>query len=62
MFFCVLSRVLAISLTATVLEIDMIISQNGGTQVQTPIYYSTYHRDPQKGTPNFGKSPYVGVL
>ena len=23
------------------------------------IYYSPYYKDPQKGTPNFGKVPYI---
>ena len=35
--------------------IDLVVSQNKGTPIQTPKYYNPYYRDPQKGTPNFGK-------
>ena len=30
---------------------------NRGAPLQTPKYYSPYYRDPQNGTPNFGKLP-----
>ena len=36
----------------------MVVSQNRGTPIWTPKYYNPYYRDPQKGTPNFGKLPY----
>ena len=39
----------------------MVVSLNKGTPIKTPIYYSPYYRDPQKGTPNFGKLPYHAV-
>ena len=36
---------------------NMVVSQNTGTPIWTPKYYSPYHRDPQKSTPNYGKPP-----
>ena len=38
-------------------EFPVVVSQNKGTQYRPPIYYNPYYRDPQKGTPNFGKPP-----
>ena len=35
----------------------MVVSQNKGTPIWTPIYHDPYYGDPQKGTPNFGKTP-----
>ena len=40
----------------------MVVSQNKGTPIQTPKYYSPYYGDPQKGTPNFGKPPYNACI
>ena len=40
-------------------QIDLVVSQNRGTPMQTPKYYNPYYRDPQKGTPNFGKPPLI---
>ena len=40
---------------------DLAVSQNKGTPIWTPIYYNPYYRDPQKGTPNFGKPPFRDV-
>ena len=37
----------------------MVVSQNKGTPIWTPKYYSPYYGDPQNGTPNFGKPPYL---
>ena len=34
---------------------DLVVSQNKGTPILTPKYYSPY---PQKGTPNFGNPPF----
>ena len=39
----------------------MVVSQNEGTPIQTPIYYSPYYGDPQRGTINLGKLPYIMV-
>ena len=36
----------------------MLVSLNRGTPTQAPKYYNPYRRDPQKGTPNFGKLQY----
>ena len=36
---------------------DVVVSQNKGTPIYAPIYYSPYCRDPQNGTPNFEKPP-----
>ncbi len=36
----------------------MVVSQNQGTPIWTPKYYSPYYWDPQNGTLNFGKPPY----
>ena len=35
----------------------MVVSLNRGTPNIDLIYYSPYYRDPQKGTPSFGKVP-----
>ena len=32
-----------------------VVSQHKGTPISTPEFYNPYSRDPQKGTPNFGK-------
>ena len=40
---------------------DIVVSLNKGTPIKTPIYSGLYYRDPQKGTPNLGKAPYVGM-
>ena len=37
----------------------MAVSLNRGTPIWTPKYYSPYYWDPQKGTPNIGKPPYL---
>ena len=34
----------------------VVVSQNRGTPIKTPIYYSPYYGDPENGTPDFGKS------
>ena len=36
---------------------QMVISQNEGTRIKAPKYYSPYYGEPQIGTPNFGKPP-----
>ena len=38
----------------------MVVSQNRGTPIQTPKYFNPCYCDPQKGTPNFWKPPYLG--
>ena len=40
--------------------IYMVVSQNKGSPIWTPIYYSPYYGDTQNGTPNFRKPPYLG--
>ena len=37
------------------MKCHLVVSQNKGTPISTPIYYSPYYWDPQNGTPNFGK-------
>ena len=32
-------------------EIILVVSQNRGTPIWTPIYYNPYYKDPQKGYP-----------
>ena len=37
----------------------LVVSQNEGTQIYTPKYYSPHYGEPQNVTPNFGKPPFV---
>ena len=36
----------------------LVVSQNKGTPILTPKYYSPYYGYPLKGAPNFGKPPF----
>ena len=38
--------------------VHMVVSQNSGTPIWTPIYYILYYRAPKKGTHDFSKLPY----
>ena len=51
-----------LSPTSTWTTGHMVVSQNKGTPKLTPKYYSPYYKDPQKGTPNFEKPPYLPVV
>ena len=63
-FFPLIQAMLAnmhIVCAAYVVYAYMVVSQNKGTPTQTPKYYSPYYGDPPKGTPNFGKPPYIYI-
>ena len=45
--------------TISIYPSNMVVSLNRGTPIWTPKYYSPYYKESQKGTPNFGKLPYL---
>ena len=40
----------------------MVVSQNKGTPMETQKYFNPYYWDPQNGTHNFGKPPYIYIF